>query len=76
MAASNPIGNVSKIYIQSQDAIANKYETLINTKLHRNPEATYQNVDTFSRAIMSLTTNTYQDTLLVTDISVAEEMAG
>lgn len=70
------VGNVSSMILKTKDALNNTNETTItNQKLFVNPEATYQEVDTFARALAGLSTNSYDDTNLVTNISVNEKLA-
>lgn len=40
-----------------------------------NPNATYQNLDTFARAFNALSTNTYVDSLVVNTVSLNEELS-
>lgn len=68
------IGNVTEYRIKSTDAYEEEYNTKVLGAL--NPEATYEQVDTTSRALIGLTKNTYDDTILVTEVSVNEELAG
>lgn len=42
---------------------------------HANPNATAANIDTFARALVGLTTNTYQDTVIRDEQSVNEILA-
>ena len=42
---------------------------------HANPSATATNIDAFSRALIGLTTNTYQDTIIREEQSVNEILA-
>lgn len=67
------IGNVNEYRIQSKDSFDNNYDTKIFNSC--NPEATYQQVDAASRALIGLTKNTYYDTILVTNVSVNEVLA-
>lgn len=75
MAASSPIGNVTTIYLKTYDQLDNQYQTNISKGFEVNPEATFQQVDTAARGINSLTRNTYDDTILITEVSVNEVMA-
>lgn len=75
MAANSPIGVVDKYILKTKDALGDEYETVISKGLIVNTAATYSQVDTASRAITSLTKNNYDDTILVTNISVNEVMA-
>lgn len=76
MDANSPIGNVTTIYLNSYDQLDNTYKTNISKGFEVNPEATYSQVDTALRGINGLTRNTYDDTILVTEISVNDVMAG
>lgn len=69
------IGNVSIMYLKSYDALGNTYETNVSKGFIVKSTATYQEVDTAVRSINSLTTNTYDDTILVTNISVNDVLA-
>lgn len=76
MAATDSIGQVQTIYLQSVDNIGTQYETNINGRnMTVNYNANYQQVDAAMRALNGLTTNTYVDTKLITSISVNEKMA-
>lgn len=78
MAASDNIGNVTEIYLKSSDQLGNQYETRLtsfaNGYTKVNPSATYSQVDSATRLLNSLTQNNYRDTILLTAISVTEEM--
>lgn len=75
MAATDTIGNVTTIYLNSKDNLQNEYKTNITGKNFTvNQSATYQQVDTMSRALNNLTNNIYDDTILVTEISVTEKI--
>lgn len=70
------VGNVTSLIIKSTDATENDYETTITGKnVFVNPNATYQQVDQISRALNALSYNTYQDTDLITKVSVNEKLA-
>lgn len=69
------VGNVSIMYVQSLDQLGNVFETNVSKGLKVNPEVTYNLVDTAARRLVQLTTNTYQDTILVTNISVNDVLA-
>lgn len=76
MAATDSIGQVQAIYLQSVDNIGTQYDTNINGRnMTVNYNANYQQVDAAMRALNGLTTNTYVDTKLITSISVNEKMA-
>lgn len=68
------IGNVLTIYLKSVDTADNEIKTNISKGFTINPSATFEQVDTASRAIIALSTDTYSDTILTTDISVNEEL--
>lgn len=74
MAASDYIGNVKTIYINSVDSNSKEYQTNISKSFTVKPDATYTQVDEAMRALNALSTNTYQDTILVTEISVNMEL--
>lgn len=75
MAATDSIGQVQTIYLKSTDNIGTKYETNINGRnMTVNYNATYQQVDAAMRALNGLTTNIYNDTILISPISVNEKM--
>ncbi len=67
------IGQVTEYRIKSTDSFGNDYDNKIWSSL--NPEATYQQVDAASRALIGLSKNTYDDTILVTSVSVNEVLA-
>lgn len=73
MAANTPIGNVTQMILKSTDALGNNYETKLPFVI--NSAATYEKVDAAARAINLLSINTYQDTLLITQVSVNEVLA-
>lgn len=75
MAANSAIGQVETVYINSTDSFEEVHETNVSKGMRVNPYATYQQVDTAARAIAGLTKNTYNDTILVTKISVNEVMS-
>lgn len=72
------IGDVSKMTIitnpQSGDVKENI--TFGNFTINADGEATYQNVDTAARALVTLSYNAYVDTILTTEISTDEKLAG
>lgn len=76
MAANDFIGTVTAMKLKTIDTIGNEKETQINNgRLFVNPTATYQQVDTFARALANLSTDSYNDTDLITVISVTEQVA-
>lgn len=64
------IGDVQTVYIMSLDNLGNFYQTNVSKGFQVNPDATYQQVNDAMRALNGLTTNTYQDTTLITAVSV------
>lgn len=77
MAASSSVGEVNAIYINSFDQLGNKYQTRINTnKSTIKADSTYSQVNTAMRQLISMSTNTYEDTTLITAISVNAEVQG
>jgi len=75
MAAGTAVGQVQTMYLVTTDALENVYETNISKGFTVNSAATYAQVNTANRALASLSTNTYSDTKLVTNISVNEQIA-
>lgn len=69
------IGNVTQIILKTTDTYGDPTETNISKGFIVNPSATYQQVDTANRAIAGLIKNTYNDTILVTNVSVNEVLA-
>ena len=70
------VGNVSSMVLKSTDNAGEALETTItNKRLFINPNANYTDVDTLARLLNGLTTNTYDDTDLITVISVNEKLA-
>lgn len=70
------VGNVNSMQIKSTDSFGeDAVTTITNKRLFVNPSATYQQVDTLARALMGLSNNTYNDTDLITVISVNEKLA-
>lgn len=74
MAKNAAIGNVETIYVKSNDTSGNALETNISKGFKVNANATYQEVDTAIRALWYLNTDSYDDTILVTKVSVNEEV--
>lgn len=69
------VGNVSSMQIKSTDNLGKEYQTTIsNKRIFVNPAATYEQVNTLSRALISLSTNNYVDTDLITVVSVNEQL--
>ncbi len=75
MAAATPIGNVSQFVIKTEDTRGEAQDVAVNKNFIANPEATYEAVDTAMRALMQLSTNQYQDTICITNISVVEQIS-
>lgn len=75
MAANSAIGNVETMYLISNDSYDNRYETNISKGFTINQNATYQQIDTANRALTGLIKNSYEDTQLITRISVTEVLA-
>lgn len=69
------IGNIATYQLLSYDQLQNTYETNISKGFTINGGATYRQVDTASRALIGLTNNTYDDTNLITEVSVNEVLA-
>ncbi len=71
------IGNVSEIFLLSYDTLRNQYKTNISKGFSINPggEVTYEQVNTAQRALCNLSSNTYEDTILVTNVSVNDVLA-
>lgn len=60
------------LLIKSVDQLGNTYQ---KTVTHTNPETTNTQIDTFSRAFVGLSTNTYKDTIKVDTESINEALA-
>ncbi len=76
MAANSPVGNVSAMKLITNGGGGPDVETTLTGKrIMVNPESTYQQADTFARALAALSRNTYIDTEMITVISVTEQMA-
>ena len=79
MAESTKIGRVDKYVILSRPNYAAETdpntETTISNKFYFNRDATYAQADTASKALAALSNNTYIDTILVTNMSVNEQVA-
>ena len=76
MDSNTTIGQIDQFILKTTDNLGETVETGISKKFVGNAEATYSNVDTAMKALASLSTNTYSDTICVTNISVNEVMAG
>ena len=60
------------LIIKSTDALGNENQ---KTMTHANPAATAQNIDTFARAVVGLSKDTYVDTIIQDTQSVNEILA-
>lgn len=60
------------LIVKSTDTLGNVYQ---KSMTNANPEATNANIDTFARSLISLSTNTYQDTIKRDEESVTEALA-
>lgn len=70
------IGDVQEMLLRSLDQLGKSYDTKVNISgLKINPGKTYQEIDTAQRALCGLTSNTYNDTYLITKVSVNEVLA-
>lgn len=63
-------------YVQmiSYDALGNKYETNLNKNFGTTSIETYEYINTIARALNALTSNTYNDSLVVMTKSVNEAL--
>lgn len=75
MAANDPIGNVTAMQIKTENSGGETTTTINGRNVMINPAATYTQTDRFARALTRLTRETYQDTILITAISVTEILA-
>lgn len=69
------IGDVTEMYLVTTNQLGNTYKTKIGGNFQINPEKTYQEIDTAQRALAGLSSNVYQDTILITSISVNNVLA-
>jgi hypothetical protein len=60
------------LIVKSTDALGKTFE---KSMTHANPNATAANIDTFAKAIVGLSTNTYGDTIIRDETSVNEALA-
>lgn len=74
MASNETIGKVNTIYLQTYDTNGDNLNTNVSKGFIVNTNATYGQMDIAMRAINGLTTNTYGDTNLITEISLNEKM--
>lgn len=86
MAATSPVGNVTKMTFKfAQQIDGETVERSIGTGILPFPSATYEKLDTAFRGALNnssgsgnlirLTRDTWQDTNLITSISVVEQVA-
>lgn len=75
MAASEYIGNVTTMYLKTTTPLAEEIQTNISKGLVVNGAVTYGQLETAARQLNQLTTNTYEDTICITEISVAEKVS-
>lgn len=80
MDGNTQIGKVSSFVLKTSMQTSSEgditFETTLNKNLVPNENATYQNVDTAMRALVTLSSNNYVDTICVTNISVSDVLAG
>lgn len=69
------IGNVEEMYLLTTDQLGNSYKTRVGQGFTINSEKTYQEIDTAQRALAGLLSNTYEDTTLITSVSVNDKLA-
>ena len=76
MAANDPIGNVKEIILLTDNSVTQTTdETNISKSFTVKTTATYNQVDSAMRGLAWLSTDSYNDTLLITQISVGEVLA-
>jgi hypothetical protein len=59
------------LLVRSTDALGKQFEKSMTSA---NPNATAANIDTFARALVGLSTNTYGDTIIRDETSVNEAL--
>lgn len=59
------------LIVKSTDNLGKQYEKSLSAA---NPNATAANIDTFAKALVGLSTNTYSDTVVRDEFSVNEEI--
>lgn len=59
------------LIVKSTDNLGKQYEKSLTSA---NPNATAANIDTFAKALVGLSTNTYSDTIVREEYSVNEEI--
>lgn len=64
------VGTVTKMLIKTKDNLGNAYETNPNNKLLPFTSTQYKNIDSSARALIQLSQNNYDDTELITSVSV------
>ncbi len=60
------------LIVKSTDTFGNEYQKSVT---HANPEATNTQIDTFARAFVGLSKNTYADTIRRDEESINEALA-
>ena len=76
MDSNTAIGNVTQIVIKTTNTLGQDVENKLNKNFMVNSDATYSNVDTAARALVAMSSDTYSDTICITNISVNEVLAG
>ena len=76
MDSNTAIGNVTQFVLKTTNNLGENVETALSKNFVANANATYANVDTAMRALTSTSSNTYSDTICITNISVNEVIAG
>ena len=71
-AKTDQIGKIDKMYIITYDQLGNRYETNITSKnIVVKSTKNYEEIDTMNRLLISdVSTNTYNDTILIKTISL------
>ncbi len=72
---ANIPATIDLVQMISLDQLGNKIETNLNKNFGRTQIATYEQINTIARALNNLTTNTYNDSLVVMTKSVNEALA-
>lgn len=72
---NSAIGNVSIYYLVLRNTNDELLEVNVSKGFYVNPLATYNQVNQASLGLSNLTTNTYEDAKLVTNVSVKEVLA-
>lgn len=76
MDSNTAIGNVTQIVVKTTNKWGQDVENKLNKNFMVNSSATYANVDTAARALVTMSSDTYSDTICITNISVNEVLAG